>query len=58
MFEVQNVSAENGYFENRFEILSSQGFQKYTYHFCCQHFVWAYTGGHCDPVFQETGVVK
>ena len=22
-------------------------FKKYKYHFCCQYFVWEYTGGHC-----------
>ena len=39
-------------FENRFGILSSQGFQIYKYHFCCQYFVCADTGGHCALFFR------
>ena len=30
-----------------FGFLRSQRFQKYKFHFCCQYFVWVYTGGHC-----------
>ena len=35
-------------FQNIFGILSSQGFQIYKYHICCQYFGWADTGGHCE----------
>ena len=45
--KVEKVVPKIYFFEGRFEFLRSQEFQKYKYHFCCQYFVWAYTGGHC-----------
>ena len=52
------VVPKTDFFENRFGILSSQVFQKYKFHFCCQHFVWTDTGGHCDPCLLQTDLTK
>ena len=49
--KVENVVPKIDFFRSRFGVLRSQGFQKYKYRFCCQNFVWPYTGGHCVHVF-------